>query len=276
MKTKYGSFQEADTQVEPDGSMFLKLPDMDEESLKDLPNVSVVTITKDRKLFIANMLYNWNSFIYPQDKLEWVIIDDTQDPEQDIERYLPQDNPRIKYFKLDTILPVDEKRNVAVSMASHDYIVHMDDDDYYFPDSIMAKIRVLLKYKRDAVLSTTLGIYNLMDRTSVIVSNKKESNEIAEGTLAYTKSYWEKHPFKGEGPNGTQEGKGFIGKNFKNFIKIHFLFNTISITHTQNVTGALRKFQARDNDTKRGDFNDIFPDCYIDTIENIRTMLLSN
>ena len=47
--------------------------------------------------------------------------------------------PNIKYIKLDNHMSVGEKRNYGVEQCSHPYIVHQDDDDYYFPDSILAR-----------------------------------------------------------------------------------------------------------------------------------------
>ena len=46
------------------------------DSNNDLPNVSILTITRNRKSYINLMLKNWNGFDYPRDKLEWIILDD--------------------------------------------------------------------------------------------------------------------------------------------------------------------------------------------------------
>ena len=45
-----------------------------------------------------------------------------------------------------------EKRNYAIEHSTGEYIVIMDDDDYYFSDSIMAKIRILKHTKLECVL----------------------------------------------------------------------------------------------------------------------------
>ena len=37
---------------------------------------------------------------------------------------------------------IGDKRNFGVENCTHDIIVHQDDDDFYFPDSILAKIRI--------------------------------------------------------------------------------------------------------------------------------------
>ena len=41
---------------------------------KDLPTVSVITITKDRELFFKLAINNWKNFIYEHSKIEWIIL----------------------------------------------------------------------------------------------------------------------------------------------------------------------------------------------------------
>ena len=45
-------------------------------------------------------------------------------------------------------MPVGQKRNYGVEQCRYDFIVHQDDDDYYFPDSILAKVRILKRYPK--------------------------------------------------------------------------------------------------------------------------------
>ena len=65
------------------------------------------------------------------------------------EDILPND-PRIKYIYIE---PKDgknhtvaHKRNIGCKNAKYDIICHMDDDDYYPADSILARVKILLKY----------------------------------------------------------------------------------------------------------------------------------
>lgn len=278
MKAKVGVYQEAGIIQNEDKSFYLDLPDLtpEDEEYKNLPKVSVVTITKNRKNWIASMLYIWNKYVYPKDKLEWVIVDDSETDE--LQSYLPDDDPRIKYYYFKEHMPVDEKRNKAVELASHELIAHMDDDDFYFEDSILAKVRVMQKYKKEGVLGTTFGIYDLITRDSYVVKGKLQTNNIGEATLLYKKSYWNTRKFKGEGNNGTNEGRNFIGKNFHKFVSIHFLFNTVSITHNTNFTGELRRVDMsiakQETQETVADFYDVFPDTYITILENIRSLII--
>ena len=65
-----------------------------------------------------------------------------------MEDIIPKDN-RIKYVKIDVKerLPIGKKRNLCIEMAKYNYIAFMDDDDYYAPENLIARMKTLLKYK---------------------------------------------------------------------------------------------------------------------------------
>jgi len=278
-KLRKGVFKEVKITQHENGSMDLILPQYDEATLREmLPPVSVITITKNRGMFAGVMLYNWVNFKYPREKLEWIILDDSDENyEYPLSDYIPKDDPNIRYVKLDRHYPIPEKRNKGVELAKYDYIVHMDDDDYYFPDSILAKIRVMLEYKCSGVLSVPIGIYDMMERSSLCYywgTKGLNTNDISEASIAYTKDYWRRNPFCGI--KGLNEGRSFINKHFDKWVNIHFLFNTISITHTHNVTGHGRRF-INDNkltSVKTGNFEEVFPEDFNTLLNNIRKMLV--
>ena len=64
-----------------------------------------------------------------------------------IQDIIPRDD-RIQYHFIGgegkTRLPMGEKRNRLVELASHDIVVFMDDDDYYPPESVTARVKSLL------------------------------------------------------------------------------------------------------------------------------------
>lgn len=273
MPLKYGKYKKARMIPESNGSYTLDLPELSEEDIENLPTVSVVTITKDRSEFVSSMLFIWSKYIYPPEKLEWIILDDSQDPDQNLGDYLPEDE-RIKYFKVKEWMPIDKKRNAANSLAKNEIIVHMDDDDYYFPDSILAKVRTMLHYDKIGVLTWEIAVYDLKNRKSFITHRPDHTNNIAEATIAYRRSYWESHPFSSENDKGMGEGESFIDK-FRDWVDIHFLFNSISITHSKNVTENSREFQKNDNNDSNasGDLFTIFPDNYKLILNNIDKLL---
>lgn len=278
-KTRTGHFNTVPIDTREDGSMSLLLPEIPEAELREmLPNVSIVTITKDRGAFSGIMLYNWMNIKYPREKLEWVILDDSEENvEYDLRDYIPQEDPYINYVRLKEWLPIADKRNKAVSLAKYDYIVHMDDDDYYFPDHVLSKIRIILQYNCQGVHSLPIGVYDMMERSSYIFDPKKvsnmDNNDVAEATLAYRKSYWKKNKFYSTAKNGGGEGKSFINNNFSYWMNLHFLFNSISITHTKNVTEHNRRLINENEEVKVGNFEDVLPPSFRNILDNIRKII---
>ena len=45
----------------------------------DLPPVSIITISKDRRKFFDLLISNWNKIVYPREKLEWIIFDEGEE-----------------------------------------------------------------------------------------------------------------------------------------------------------------------------------------------------
>jgi glycosyltransferase involved in cell wall biosynthesis len=282
-RVRKGNFREAKVTTHPNGSMDLDLPELSEGELQEmLPKVSVVTITKDRGMFAGIMLYNWMNIKYPRDKLEWVIVDDSEDTSQyDLRDYIPQDDPYIKYHRLDKWYPVAEKRNKAVELCNYEYIVHMDDDDYYFPDHVLAKMRIMLHYKCNGVLSMPIGIYDMMEKSSYIMElvgrDRYNTNDIAEATVAYKKDYWRRNPWISEHEKGMGEGRGFIGSHFNQWVNVHFMFNMVSITHSKNITGHNRRFINENLESfKTGNFEDVFTSGFNQNLDNVRKMLAAD
>ena len=158
---------EAEYTMEGKGDLVLKLPQLTDH---DLPSVSIVTVTYNRRLIFPIAIRNWIKFIYPRDKLEWVIIDDSDDGTT-LHGILPKSD-QIKYYRLQTTgrLSIGQKRNFGVEHAIYDYIAFMDDDDYYYPHSIYARVALLLKYPQyDLVGVTDLDIYDVVNSFSARV-----------------------------------------------------------------------------------------------------------
>lgn len=63
----------------------------------ELPKVSIITPTYNKKNFFKLAIYNFINIDYPSDKLEWIIIDEGPNPVKDL---LPNDD-RIKYYYFD-------------------------------------------------------------------------------------------------------------------------------------------------------------------------------
>jgi hypothetical protein len=108
-----------------------------------LPMVSVCTPTFNRRPFVSAMMKCFNHQTYPQDRMEWVIVDDGTDPIED----LVTSHPCVRYFRLDEKVSLGHKRNMMHKKARGDIIVYMDDDDYYPPERVSHAVTTLLDHR---------------------------------------------------------------------------------------------------------------------------------
>ena len=267
-------FKKAQTEIQ-DGGLALKLGEANNPFLEnDPPKVTLVTPTANRTWAINLGIRNFYGFNYPQDKLEWIILD--YHPSEPL--VLPPD-PRIKYIELpkdEEDLPLWEKRNRLADMATGDIVIHMDDDDYYFPNSIWAKVKLLYKYfnlsektiKRPQSFNTPpktklwektsgcvgcseLGVYHIIDNYSYLVQTKY----ISEASMAYTKKFWQEKQFNGTDHPELGEGYSFLAGREYSTVDFPYMFNFIANTHTQNVTGKLRTYRDQSQESYDNFFN---------------------
>ena len=226
-----------ESSVDNDGNYILKLPNISDN---DLPCISIITPTYKRRNIFSIALFNFENFIYPKNKLEWIIVDDSPEDEC-VKDLLPRDK-RIKYIYYDNKdkpYTIAMKRNIAVSNSSYDYIIHMDDDDYYPPESLLARIKILLKYKSQniqCVGSTLIGTYNILKNESSMSSDGPIS--LSEASMGYTKKFWEERPFDETCVRG--EHKYFTEQRLNKIIDIPYSFILIAINHKNNFTDHLR------------------------------------
>jgi glycosyltransferase involved in cell wall biosynthesis len=124
------------------------------EYFKKYPFVSVCTPTFNRRPFIRAMIACFNEQDYPQDRMEWIIIDDGTDPIED----LVASHPRVKYFKYDTKMTLGRKRNLLHEKSRGEILVYMDDDDYYPPKRVSHAVEMLISHP-DALCAGSSEIY---------------------------------------------------------------------------------------------------------------------
>ncbi len=200
------------------------------------PKVSIITPTHNRRHMVSLMINNFKSCSYPAEKLEWIIIDDS-DSCKGIQDLLPKDI-RIKYVRLEVSekLTIGRKRNIGCSYATGQYIVHMDDDDYYPSDSVSNRIRCLLSNDADCVGSTILGCMNLHNFECYSIGSK--ASILAEASMAYKKTFWDAYNFREDVYTG--EALHFLKGREKKVIQIPYDFILVVFNHGSNITETLR------------------------------------
>lgn len=110
------------------------------------PMVSVCTPTFNRRPFIPIIIQCFKNQTWPRDRIEWIIVDDGTDPIEDV---LRETDPKlweqcIRYVRLADKVPLGKKRNIMHQHVRGDYVVYMDDDDYYPPERIAHAVESLI------------------------------------------------------------------------------------------------------------------------------------
>jgi len=175
---------------------------------EDLPDVSILCITKDRRIFMPILKYSYMIQSYPEDKLELVIVDDGDDPIEDTLIGVPN----VKYVRCEQGMTISQKRNLAVQNAMYDVLVNMDDDDVYPNNSVVHRVAMLLKEPaKQCGFCTSIPCYDITRFSSfmnVPPVTLKMSERVSEATLVFTRKFWEENPFDDMVHIG--EGNAFI------------------------------------------------------------------
>ncbi|NBX33480.1 MAG: glycosyltransferase family 2 protein, partial [Planctomycetes bacterium] len=130
---------------------------------EDLPYISVITITRDRRAFIPLVKYGLIAQTYPAEKIEWIIVDDGKDQIKD----LVSEMKNVVYVLVDEPMTIGAKRNLAVSYASHKILVTMDDDDVYPSNSLLSRVaHMLAEPKKECLFSTVIPCYDVHEKKS--------------------------------------------------------------------------------------------------------------
>jgi glycosyltransferase involved in cell wall biosynthesis len=163
-----------------------------------LPFVSVLTPTYNRRKFIEAAIRCFRNQSYPQDRMEWIVLDDGTDKVKDLFDAANAKGPaNIKYYSLDEKLPIGAKRNRINELATGDICVCWDDDDYYPPDRVkkaVTKLRSSPGYKVPVVGSSQLYLY-FTDRDEIWSIGPYNQNHCTNGTMAYWRSYFKDHRY---------------------------------------------------------------------------------
>jgi len=181
---------------------------------KDCPPISVITLLYNRKRFFELARHNMILTDYPKDKIQWIIVDDSDNVEeqasdkiiQTIEQFTGMD---IHYVPLQTKTPISKKRNIGVENCSNDIILFMDDDDHYPQTSFRRRVAWLTKHpmKVKATCCTTIACYDLLTGVSAVNCPPFDlplGQRISEATLTFYKLWFDVRPFD----NDIQVGEG--------------------------------------------------------------------
>jgi glycosyltransferase involved in cell wall biosynthesis len=155
--------------------------------------VSVVTPTYGRHRFLPWLLRMFNAQTFPQSQMELVIFDDGPDDNDfpDVPALLgSQKNVR---FVRDatTKLTIGAKRNRLNDMCRGQFIVCMDDDDFYPPDRVQHAVDTLRRYAQQGVEIAGSSVMHIYFADTGVIRKFGPYGQFhaTNGTFAYTKAF---------------------------------------------------------------------------------------
>lgn len=208
----------------------------------DCPPITVVTPTFQRGALIDIALHNLMATDYPQEKIEWIVVEDAEDTTKMVSDKIMSfqvNCPKVavKYIPLTGRVSIGEKRNIGIEHASHDIIVFMDDDDHYPVTSIRRRVAWLLASGKSIVGCTTIALYDLLRGVSAVNMPPMDlplGARISEATLAFKKSAWAERRF---GDKSISEGEDWLTGRETDFLEILPQQIIVAFSHGGNRSG---------------------------------------
>lgn len=194
--------------------------------------VSVVTPTYNRRMFIPTLIDIYRAQTFPKDKMEWIIIDDGRDKVEDLFIEASKTIPNIRYIRLDKKIRLGAKRNMLNKESSGAIIIAMDDDDYYPPDRVS---HVVESFRKNPTIelagSSEMNLYYIHMK-KIYTVGPYNINHATNGTMAWRKSYAITHKYD---EYVTHAEESSYLENYKNpMIQLNPLSTILVICHTDN------------------------------------------
>lgn len=184
-------------------------------------SVSIVIPTYNRQKFEKVISYNILCQTYPFIK-EIIIADDGLESER-LEINCPYP---IIYHNIKRC-SIGYKRNYLNKVATSDYIVHMDTDDFYHPDYISTSIYNLIKSGKSVSGSADMI---MKQENNYYEQRCLYLDLLNEATLVYTKEYASTHFFENA---NSSEGRSFLSE-LKHIIETDINKIMVCIVHDGN------------------------------------------
>lgn len=204
------------------------------ETGRELPFVSVVTPTWNRAAFLPYLLYMFRYQDYPADRRELIILDDSEQNNEKIIHALTQGKPEalnIRYVYSSERLDLGRKRNMLNDMATGEYIVCMDDDDFYPADKISYTISMMQRHGALISGADQIAIwYSHINR--IYKTRAFGENNIINNTFAYHRNYLKKHRYVDE--CNLAEEAGFTNNFTVKPLQLPAERINLCISHSQN------------------------------------------
>jgi glycosyltransferase involved in cell wall biosynthesis len=196
------------------------------------PLVSVVTPTFNRRKFIPLAIQMYKNQTYPKNKMEWIIFDDGDDSVEDLFIEASKTIPNIRYIRANEKILIGGKRNRLNREAKGSIIISMDDDDYYPACRVETIVKAFNKHPKVELLGSSEMYLYYTDDKKIYRIGPYGPNHATNGTLAWRKSYSDKHLYDETVPHA--EEKSFLDDYKHPMIQIDSRKSILVICHNSN------------------------------------------
>ncbi len=212
----------------------------------DCPPISVVTLTHNRPKFIQNACMNLLLSDYPREKIEWIVVDDseaTTSPINDVVNFQRTFAPgKVVYVPVNSGTSIGKKRNKGVSTATNDIILMMDDDDHVPTTSFRRRVAWLTKHPKSvkgAAVCTAIALYDLNKGVSAMNVPPYDlglASRCSEATLTFTRDFWKERKFADV---NMAEGEGFLSGRESQVVEMPPQQILVALQHGSNLSSRL-------------------------------------
>jgi glycosyltransferase involved in cell wall biosynthesis len=225
--------------------------------MSELPFVSIVTPTYNRRRFIPSLIKMVQTQTYPRNKMEWIVYDDGQEEVRDLFEAMRHDLPTLNFIWSEDKMTLGEKRNRLNQEAKGDIIVAMDDDDFYFPERVQEAVMALTMNPGVHLAGSSEVYMYFTDTREIWKAGPYFSRHATNGTMAWTKDYARTHRY-----NETvafAEERSFLDEFINPLIQLNPKKVMLVMSHTDNTFDKteLRKIKnplLQKTDLKMSDF----------------------
>ena len=194
------------------------------------PFVSVCTPTFNRRPFIPAMLRCFAHQDYPKDRMEWIIVDDGTDKIGDLVAHVPG----VKYYALDTQLPLGAKRNLLHAKSCGDIIVYMDDDDYYPPERVSHAVHMLETHPTALCAGSSILYIHFRHLQKIYKFGPYGPQHATAGTMAFRRALLADGQHRYDDTAALAEEKAFLKNYTVPFVQLDTLKTILVFSHDHN------------------------------------------
>jgi glycosyltransferase involved in cell wall biosynthesis len=163
--------------------------------------------------------------------MEWIVFDDGQEEVRDLFEAARANLPELNFIWSEDKMTLGEKRNRLNQEAKGDYIVALDDDDFYFPERVEEAVKALHGTRIHLAGSSEVYMF-FTDTKEIWKAGPYFHGHATNGTMAWTRAYAKTHRYDED--VAFAEEKSFL-ENYKNpLVQLNPKKVMLVMSHTDN------------------------------------------